>query len=69
MKKILILYAVVASLAAGSSAVYAQANNSGMDIIIGVESGKLPRSDINRAREFLLNRADIFPEIIKRYGI
>ncbi|PWW05105.1 hypothetical protein DFQ01_10588 [Paenibacillus cellulosilyticus] len=90
MKKTLILCAVVATLAVGGTAVYAQVNGSGQavqhngeravkysreevkyysDIIIGVEAGKLPRSDIHKAREFLLNRADIYPELIERYGI
>lgn len=90
LKNTLILCAVVATLAVGGSAVYAQVNNSGqdvqqtgeravkyseaesryyLDILTGVEQGRLPRSDIYKARQFLLDRADVYPVLIERYNI
>ncbi|GMK37047.1 hypothetical protein PCCS19_01000 [Paenibacillus sp. CCS19] len=87
MKKALVLCAVVATLAVGGTAVYAQVNNGQetsspvqrmftqqesdyySQIIIDVESGKLPPSEINKARDYILKHPEVNQSIIDRYHI
>lgn len=88
MKKTLILCAVVATLAVGGTAVYAQVNNNGQEpsspiqrmftveeaeyysqIMIDVEAGKLPPSEMNKARDFILKHPEAHQSIIDRYHI
>ncbi|MBD3920499.1 hypothetical protein H8B09_17180 [Paenibacillus sp. PR3] len=87
MKKTLILCAVVATLAVGGAAVYAQANNGQAtpspierkftveeaeyysQIVIAVEAGKLPPSEMNKARDFILKHPEAHQSIIERYPI
>ncbi|GMK37029.1 hypothetical protein PCCS19_00820 [Paenibacillus sp. CCS19] len=87
MKKALILCAVVAMLAVGGTAVYAQVNNGQesstpvqrmftpqeadyySQIMIDVETGKLPPSEMNKARDFILKHPEAHQSIIDRYHI